>query len=73
MSVRRLIGAALPGGEADGRRLAVWLAGVHDIGKATPGHGNGTCYPGRYDGRPPLIHARHPAAPAASTALARAR
>ncbi|MFE5614129.1 CRISPR-associated helicase Cas3' [Streptomyces sp. NPDC056524] len=34
--VRRLIGAMLPGGEADGRRLAVWLAGVHDIGKATP-------------------------------------
>lgn len=36
VSVRRLIGAALPGGEADGRRLAVWLAGVHDIGKVTP-------------------------------------
>lgn len=35
-SVRRLIGAALPGGEGDGRLLAVWLAGVHDIGKATP-------------------------------------
>ncbi|MFI9116977.1 CRISPR-associated helicase Cas3' [Streptomyces venezuelae] len=35
-NVRRLIGAALPGGEADGRLLAVWLAGVHDIGKATP-------------------------------------
>ncbi|MFD4390647.1 CRISPR-associated helicase Cas3' [Streptomyces sp. NPDC058486] len=35
-SVRRLIGRALPGGEADGRVLAVWLAAVHDIGKATP-------------------------------------
>jgi CRISPR-associated endonuclease/helicase Cas3 len=36
LSVRTLIAAALPGGESDGRRLAVWLAGVHDIGKATP-------------------------------------
>lgn len=35
-SVRRLVGEALPGGEVDGRTLAVWLAGVHDIGKATP-------------------------------------
>jgi CRISPR-associated endonuclease/helicase Cas3 len=35
-SVRGLIAEALPGGEADARRLAVWLAGVHDIGKATP-------------------------------------
>jgi CRISPR-associated endonuclease/helicase Cas3 len=34
--VRRLIAEALPGGEGDGRRLVVWLAGVHDIGKATP-------------------------------------
>ncbi|MEU9438364.1 CRISPR-associated helicase Cas3' [Streptomyces sp. NPDC048252] len=34
--VRRLIADALPGGEADGRRLVVWLAGVHDVGKATP-------------------------------------
>ncbi|MFE1287554.1 CRISPR-associated helicase Cas3' [Streptomyces sp. NPDC058751] len=34
--VRRLIAEALPAGEADGRKLAVWLAGVHDIGKATP-------------------------------------
>lgn len=33
---RRLIAEALPGGEGDGRRLVVWLAGVHDIGKATP-------------------------------------
>ncbi|MCX4787689.1 CRISPR-associated helicase Cas3' [Streptomyces sp. NBC_01221] len=35
-SVRRLIASALPGGEQDARRLAMWLAGVHDIGKATP-------------------------------------
>ncbi|MFC9595700.1 CRISPR-associated helicase Cas3' [Streptomyces sp. NPDC056944] len=34
--VRRLIGEVLPGGEADGRRLVMWLAAVHDIGKATP-------------------------------------
>lgn len=34
--VRRLIAAALPGGEDDARRLAVWLAATHDIGKATP-------------------------------------
>ncbi|MEV0318161.1 CRISPR-associated helicase Cas3' [Streptomyces sp. NPDC050659] len=34
--VRRLVAQALPGGEADARRLAVWLAGVHDVGKATP-------------------------------------
>ncbi|MFJ8692806.1 CRISPR-associated helicase Cas3' [Streptomyces roseolilacinus] len=35
-SVRCLVGEALPDGEADGRRLVVWLAAVHDIGKATP-------------------------------------
>lgn len=35
-NVRQLIAEALPGGEEDGRRLVVWLAGVHDIGKATP-------------------------------------
>jgi CRISPR-associated endonuclease/helicase Cas3 len=35
-AVRGLIGAALPAGEEDGRALAVWLAGAHDIGKATP-------------------------------------
>jgi CRISPR-associated endonuclease/helicase Cas3 len=35
-ATKHLITGALPGGEADGRRLAVWLAGVHDIGKATP-------------------------------------
>lgn len=35
-TVRRLIAAELPGGDTDGRILATWLAGVHDIGKATP-------------------------------------
>lgn len=34
--VRKLVAEVLPGGEADARALAVWLAGVHDIGKATP-------------------------------------
>lgn len=34
--VKRLVGAAFPGGEADARAAAGWLAGVHDIGKATP-------------------------------------
>ncbi|MGX1487746.1 hypothetical protein RKD41_000005 [Streptomyces tendae] len=34
--VRRLVAEALPQGELDARALAVWLAGVHDIGKATP-------------------------------------
>ncbi|MFD3442363.1 CRISPR-associated helicase Cas3' [Streptomyces sp. NPDC058685] len=34
--VRRLIADVLPGGEGDARRLVVWLAGVHDVGKATP-------------------------------------
>ncbi|WP_432066333.1 CRISPR-associated helicase Cas3' [Streptomyces sp. C10-9-1] len=36
LSVRTLIAGALPGGESDARQLVVWLAGVHDIGKATP-------------------------------------
>ncbi|MFI1176673.1 CRISPR-associated helicase Cas3' [Streptomyces melanogenes] len=35
-SVQLLVAEALPGGLEDARRLAVWLAGVHDIGKATP-------------------------------------
>ncbi|PWK64003.1 CRISPR system Cascade subunit CasA [Streptomyces sp. CG 926] len=34
--VRELVGDDLPGGEEDARALAVWLAAVHDIGKATP-------------------------------------
>ncbi|MDN3259883.1 CRISPR-associated helicase Cas3' [Streptomyces sp. CSDS2] len=36
VGVRALVGEALPQGDADARALAVWLAGVHDIGKATP-------------------------------------
>ncbi|WKU07292.1 CRISPR-associated helicase Cas3' [Micromonospora sp. HUAS LYJ1] len=35
-AVRRRIADELPGGDPDARTLAVWLAGVHDIGKATP-------------------------------------
>ncbi|MFY1670224.1 CRISPR-associated helicase Cas3' [Plantactinospora sp. WMMB334] len=35
-AVRHRIADELPGGDADGRTLAVWVAGVHDIGKATP-------------------------------------
>jgi CRISPR-associated endonuclease/helicase Cas3 len=35
-SVKRRIGEGLPEGEQDGRLLALWLAAVHDIGKATP-------------------------------------
>ncbi|MFG2245796.1 CRISPR-associated helicase Cas3' [Spirillospora sp. NPDC048823] len=34
--VRRVIGASLPGGADDARRLVVWSAATHDIGKATP-------------------------------------
>lgn len=33
---KRVLGAQLPEGEADARRLCVWLAGIHDIGKASP-------------------------------------
>jgi CRISPR system Cascade subunit CasA len=35
-NVKYLISEPFPEGEQDGRRLAVWLAGSHDIGKATP-------------------------------------
>ncbi|MFJ5813792.1 type I-E CRISPR-associated protein Cse1/CasA [Streptomyces sp. NPDC093108] len=35
-SVKALVAEALPGGAGDARRLAVYLACVHDIGKATP-------------------------------------
>ncbi|MFD8375801.1 CRISPR-associated helicase Cas3' [Streptomyces sp. NPDC059688] len=35
-AIRALIAEVLPGGETDARALVVWLAGVHDIGKATP-------------------------------------
>ena len=34
--VRRLVAESLPEGEVDARRLVVWLAASHDIGKATP-------------------------------------
>ncbi|WP_431901609.1 CRISPR-associated helicase Cas3' [Nonomuraea sp. bgisy101] len=34
--VRRIIAENLPGGLVEARRLAIWLATVHDIGKATP-------------------------------------
>ncbi|MEU0570417.1 CRISPR-associated helicase Cas3' [Nonomuraea sp. NPDC005983] len=36
LQVQRIIAQALPEGVDDGRRLAVWLAVTHDIGKATP-------------------------------------
>ncbi|MFD3524941.1 type I-E CRISPR-associated protein Cse1/CasA [Streptomyces sp. NPDC058653] len=35
-NVKGMVAEALPGGEEDGRRLAVWLAATHDIGKCTP-------------------------------------
>ncbi|WP_327043726.1 CRISPR-associated helicase Cas3' [Microbispora sp. NBC_01189] len=36
VQVRRILSDALSGGEADARRLVVWSAMTHDIGKATP-------------------------------------
>ncbi|WP_164466154.1 CRISPR-associated helicase Cas3' [Actinoplanes teichomyceticus] len=36
MAVRQRIADEMPLGAADGRVLVQWLAGVHDIGKATP-------------------------------------
>jgi len=35
-NIKRLIGENLPDGLVDGRHLAVWLTGAHDIGKLTP-------------------------------------
>ncbi|MGA5701748.1 type I-E CRISPR-associated protein Cse1/CasA [Peterkaempfera bronchialis] len=35
-NVKEMVAEVLPGGADDARRLAVWLAGTHDIGKATP-------------------------------------
>ncbi len=35
-AIKNTIAAALPGGSADGKILLSWLAGIHDIGKATP-------------------------------------
>lgn len=36
LQVQQVIAEALPDGVDDARRLAVWLAATHDIGKATP-------------------------------------
>ena len=36
INIRNLIGEGLPDGLVDGRRLAVWLACTHDVGKLTP-------------------------------------
>ncbi|MEU7831269.1 MULTISPECIES: CRISPR-associated helicase Cas3' [unclassified Nonomuraea] len=36
LQVKRVIAEGLPAGLKDGRRLAVWLAATHDIGKASP-------------------------------------
>ena len=36
LHVRELIEADLPAGARDGRALLQWLAGIHDIGKASP-------------------------------------
>lgn len=34
--VHKVIAETLPGGDEEARRLAIWLATTHDIGKATP-------------------------------------
>jgi CRISPR-associated endonuclease/helicase Cas3 len=36
-SVRSTMSEGLPDGKEDGRTLLTWVAGLHDIGKATPG------------------------------------
>jgi CRISPR-associated endonuclease/helicase Cas3 len=36
LQVRDVVSACLPGGGDDARRLVVWCAATHDIGKATP-------------------------------------
>ncbi|MYX39070.1 MULTISPECIES: CRISPR-associated helicase/endonuclease Cas3 [unclassified Streptomyces] len=35
-AVRRVVAEPFAGDEVDARRLVVWLAGIHDVGKATP-------------------------------------
>lgn len=36
IGIKNHIASTLPGGVDDARRLLAWLAGIHDIGKATP-------------------------------------
>ncbi|MEU2391463.1 type I-E CRISPR-associated protein Cse1/CasA [Streptomyces sp. NPDC007369] len=36
LNIRALVAESLPGGSDDAKRLVVWLAAIHDIGKATP-------------------------------------